>query len=388
IESRFNIDRKIRDVTYTAPDIDPDVQADIDACIAAVDAVAARETGVGVEIRVEMVRDDEAEEEAESSAKGTVEFRVDRVTHPVVSDDIAEPVREDYPDLVSVDESLERANLFDRIGTLERYNMRLRGMLGVERTMLTIRSRMTPEAIEEMVARRVEDENGDGYGGNGNGNRNGESNGNGNGNGNPNINVGARWFEKTETVFHISNCPQKYQTWKALMKLMTEVYCLWNEIQKMETELLNLTVKGNDLTAYNQRLQDAVRIANNLMDQKLKGYATRNAENKIRDNHMQQPIKRQNGNGQNVARAYTIRNSKKKGYAGPLPYYNKYKLHHEGQCIVKCGNCKRVGHIKMNCKATVATAIQEAPEPNHKVVTYYECGRHDHYRSDCPKLKN
>nr|GFA46510.1 hypothetical protein [Tanacetum cinerariifolium] len=116
--------------------------ADIDAYIAAADAVAARETGVGVEIRVEMVRDDEAEEEAESSAKGTVEFRVDRVTRPVVSDDIAEPVREDYPDLVSVDESLERADLFDRNGTLER-------------TMLTIRSRMTPEAIEEMVGRRV-----------------------------------------------------------------------------------------------------------------------------------------------------------------------------------------------------------------------------------------
>nr|GEW32097.1 reverse transcriptase domain-containing protein [Tanacetum cinerariifolium] len=38
-----------------------------------------------------------------------------------------------------------------------------------------------------------------------------------------------------------------------LMKLMTEVYCLRNEVQKMKTELWNLTVKGNDLTAYTQR---------------------------------------------------------------------------------------------------------------------------------------
>ncbi|GKE77658.1 hypothetical protein Tco_1543778 [Tanacetum coccineum] len=38
-----------------------------------------------------------------------------------------------------------------------------------------------------------------------------------------------------------------------LMKLMTEVYCPRNEIQKMETELWNLTMKGNDLTAYTQR---------------------------------------------------------------------------------------------------------------------------------------
>ncbi|GJX29637.1 reverse transcriptase domain-containing protein [Tanacetum coccineum] len=86
------------------------------------------------------------------------------------------------------------------------------------------------------------------------------------------------------------------------------------EIQKMESKLWNLTMKNNDLAAYTQRfqeltmlctkmvleeedrvekfigglpdniqgnviaaepirLQDAVRMANNLMDQKLKGYA-------------------------------------------------------------------------------------------------------------------
>ncbi|GJV99742.1 putative reverse transcriptase domain-containing protein [Tanacetum coccineum] len=86
--------------------------------------------------------------------------------------------------------------------------------------------------------------------------------------------------------------------WVELMKLMTEVYCPRNEIQKMETELWNLTVKGNDLTAYTQRfsdniqgnviaanparLQDAIRIANQLMDKKLQGYAARSAENKRR----------------------------------------------------------------------------------------------------------
>ncbi|GJS64853.1 reverse transcriptase domain-containing protein, partial [Tanacetum coccineum] len=41
--------------------------------------------------------------------------------------------------------------------------------------------------------------------------------------------------------------------WAGLMRLMTEVYCPRNEIQKMETELWNLTMKGNDLTAYTQR---------------------------------------------------------------------------------------------------------------------------------------
>ncbi|GJS18664.1 putative reverse transcriptase domain-containing protein [Tanacetum coccineum] len=125
-------------------------------------------------------------------------------------------------------------------------------------------------------------------------------------------------------------------SWAELMKLMTEVYCPRNEVQKMETELWNLAVKGNDLTAYTRRfqelvllctrmvpneedkverfigglpdniqgnviaaeptkLQDAIRIANNLMDQKLKGYARsaknkRRLENNPRDNRGQQPV--------------------------------------------------------------------------------------------------
>ncbi|GJT76754.1 reverse transcriptase domain-containing protein [Tanacetum coccineum] len=153
-------------------------------------------------------------------------------------------------------------------------------------------------------------------------------------------------FKGTEGVVGLIRTEAAFaMSWRELMKLMTEVYCPRNEIQKMETELWNLTMKNNDLTAYTQRfqeltmmctkmvpeeedrvekfigglpdniqgnviaaeptrLQDAVRIANNLMDQKLKGYAVRNAENKrrlnnnYRNNRRQQPPhKRQNIGG-------------------------------------------------------------------------------------------
>ncbi|GJY91871.1 putative reverse transcriptase domain-containing protein [Tanacetum coccineum] len=108
---------------------------------------------------------------------------------------------------------------------------------------------------------------------------------------------------------------------RLLMKLVVEVYCPRTKIQKMKYKLWNLTAKNNDLAAYTQRfqeltmlctkmvpgeedrvekfigglpdniqgnviaaeptrLQDTIRIANNLMDQKLKGYAMKNAENK------------------------------------------------------------------------------------------------------------
>ncbi|GKF15550.1 hypothetical protein Tco_0057012, partial [Tanacetum coccineum] len=86
---------------YTKPDIDPDVQADIDACIAFANDIKARGTDVRVTIGTV------AEEEAESSARGTIEIGVDRVTHPVISDDIAMPVREHFPELVRVDRSLD-----------------------------------------------------------------------------------------------------------------------------------------------------------------------------------------------------------------------------------------------------------------------------------------
>ncbi|GKC65511.1 putative reverse transcriptase domain-containing protein, partial [Tanacetum coccineum] len=54
-------------------------------------------------------------------------------------------------------------------------------------------------------------------------------------------------------------------TWRGLMKLMTEVYCPRNEIQKMETELWNLTMKNNDLAAYTQRFQELTLLCTRMV---------------------------------------------------------------------------------------------------------------------------
>ncbi|GJS76593.1 putative reverse transcriptase domain-containing protein [Tanacetum coccineum] len=160
-----------------------------------------------------------------------------------------------------------------------------------------------------------------------------------------------RWIEKMESVFNISGCaienqvkfatctllgaaltwwngqirtlgPEAYaMTWEVLKKKMTDKYCPQGEIKKLEIELWNLKVKGNDVPAYTERFQEltlictkfvaneidkvdkyisgfpdniygnvksarpktldeTIELANDLMDQKLRTYAERQSDNK------------------------------------------------------------------------------------------------------------
>nr|GEX42781.1 hypothetical protein [Tanacetum cinerariifolium] len=157
-----------------------------------------------------------------------------------------------------------------------------------KRTMLTTKQGISSDAIEQLIAKRVDDAL-TAYEAN-------QNNGNGNGS-HDETNGSARRNMHTalgiDATYEIS--------WKELMKMMTEVYCLRNEIQKMESESWNLIVKNNDV----------------------------------------------------------------------------------------CGNYKRVGHMTKDCRTLVAATNHRAPVANQKTtITCYECGKHGHYRCECPKLKN
>ncbi|GJY93827.1 putative reverse transcriptase domain-containing protein, partial [Tanacetum coccineum] len=72
----------------------------------------------------------------------------------------------------------------------------------------------------------------------------------------------SQWFEKMESVFHISNCATVTQDvdyamdWKTLKKMMTVKYCPRGEIKKLEIELWNLKVKDTDVASYTLRFQE------------------------------------------------------------------------------------------------------------------------------------
>nr|GEW09169.1 reverse transcriptase domain-containing protein [Tanacetum cinerariifolium] len=131
--------------------------------------------------------------------------------------------------------------------------------------------------------------------------------------------------------------------------------CTYKEFLNCQTLNFNGTegaglpdsIQGNVNSTRTTRLQDTVKLANSLMDQKIHVFAARQADNKRRmDNnprnvHVQQP-----------------------------PY-------------------KRVGHQTKDCRSLSAATNQRASVANQRTMaTCYECGEQGHYKSNYPKLKN
>ncbi|GJU60311.1 putative reverse transcriptase domain-containing protein [Tanacetum coccineum] len=206
--------------------------------------------------------------------------------------------------------------------------------------------------------------------------------------------------------------PEAYaMTWEVLKRKMTDKYCPQGEIKKLEIELWNLKVKGNDVPAYTERFQEltliwnvkaakpktldeTIELANDLMDRKLLTYAERQSDNKrkaddsSRNNHghQQQPFKRQN-----VARAYNMGTGERKPYGGSLPKCNKCHLHHNGPCTQRCHKCNKIGHFARDCRSTGNTNVANTQKGNGatpKGNGCFECGAPGHFKRDCPKLKN
>ncbi|GJZ80656.1 putative reverse transcriptase domain-containing protein, partial [Tanacetum coccineum] len=256
----------------------------------------------------------------------------------------------------------------------------------------------------------------------------------------------SQWFERMESIFHISNCTVENQVkfatctlhsvaltwwnthvktvghdaaygmpWKTLMKMMTDKYCPRNEIKKLEMEIWDLKVKGTDLTSYTQRFQELALLCRRMFPEesdKIEKYvgglpdmihgsvvASKSktmqdaTESKMKfegtsrntQNQQQQQNKRHNTN-----RAYAAGTGEKKLYGGSKPLCPKCNYHHDGPCAPKCHKYNRVGHLACDCKspANANTANNQRGTGTGQKPTCYECGVQGHFKRECPKLKN
>nr|GEY07454.1 putative reverse transcriptase domain-containing protein [Tanacetum cinerariifolium] len=158
----------------------------------------------------------------------------------------------------------------------------------------------------------------------------------------------SQWLKKMDSVFHISGCAIDNQVKFATCTLL-------GEIKKLEIELWNLRVKGNDVAAYTQRFQElALMCIKFLADEteKVDKYISGLPDN-IHGNVMS-------------ARPKTLDETIE-------------------QCAPKCGKCKRYGHTTMDCRVNTNNNNNNNNK-NQKAGACYECGNTGHIKKNCPKL--
>nr|GEW32951.1 retrotransposon protein, putative, Ty3-gypsy subclass [Tanacetum cinerariifolium] len=187
-----------------------------------------------------------------------------------------------------------------------------------------------------------------------------------------------QWFEKMETVFRISNCSVENQIKFSTCILFVSALTWWNShvtivgpnaayaitwANKIETYVAGLpdVIHGSVVASRPKTMQEAIKMANKLIDKRNNRWAECQADNKrkvydtFRSNQsqQQQPNKRQN-----TGRVYTAASGEKKQYGGSKPLCAKCNYHHdEGHWV--------------------------GPE------TYsYKCGVQGHFKIECPTLKN
>ncbi|GKA40035.1 putative reverse transcriptase domain-containing protein [Tanacetum coccineum] len=235
------------------------------------------------------------------------------------------------------------------------------------------------------------------------------------------------------------------KSWDDMKKMMLEEFCPEEEISRMEDELRNLRLRDHDIAAYTNRfnelvllcpevvpsikkkisqyikglpsyiqgetysskpttLNEAIRMAHGLMEQKVQGWKEKNAEQNKRkweggnqgnnqgnrgnnrgdnrDNHRHN----QNNNRRNGgARAMTQAQGENVNQGGHAPKCNRCNVFHFGNCPVKCNKCGKRGHIAKDCRGKgVATGANTEP-----IKVCYKCGDPNHLANSelCPEKK-
>ncbi|GJV51183.1 putative reverse transcriptase domain-containing protein [Tanacetum coccineum] len=161
------------------------------------------------------------------------------------------------------------------------------------------------------------------------------------------------------------------------------------------------SIEGNVTASKPQTLEEAINIAQRLMDQvtkhapmqvssdnkrKFDDRRTFNnssrSNNNYRNTNNRYNNRRQQNRRQEVGRAYAITSSENGRYAGDLPLCKRCNYHHTRPCTGRCNNCNRMGHLSKNCRSKKpATGSNQLPV----TVVCHACGEKGHYTNQCQK---
>ncbi|GKA58214.1 reverse transcriptase domain-containing protein [Tanacetum coccineum] len=235
------------------------------------------------------------------------------------------------------------------------------------------------------------------------------------------------WFERTESVFSRSKCAKENKvifatgtltddalswwnayaqptgvdqanqiTWTELKRLLTNKYCPRTEVRKMEDELYNLTVKGNDLKPYVRRFQELAVLCPNMvpntekllesfiggLPRSIKGNVTASKPQTLEEAiNIAQRLMDQNRR-QEAVKAYAATPAENNRYAENLPLCRKCDLYHTGPYTVKCNTYNKVSHLTKNCRnKRPTTRSNQLP----MTIICHACGEKGHYTNQCRK---
>ncbi|GJW81449.1 putative reverse transcriptase domain-containing protein [Tanacetum coccineum] len=175
-------------------------------------------------------------------------------------------------------------------------------------------------------------------------------------------------------------------TWEVLKKKMTDKYYLQGEIKKLEIELWNLNVKGNDAPTYTERFQELTLICTKFVaneTEKVDKYISGLPDNIYGNVKSSKPKKLD----ETIELANDLMDQKLHTYAERQTIKGRPMIHPETTMAIN----NNPSRDRMSPRGTGNTNVANAQRDNRAVPKgngCFKCGAPGHFKRDCPKLKN